>query len=391
MKKTLVALAVLAASGASFAQATITGQYGFGYRSGAEVETGFSTSDSNVNFSASEDLGGGLKVAANVKINSTNRDSVSGGDEAISLSGGFGTLSMGSVEYDTDVVDQFGSTYFRRDTMVTFNKVDSERTSDFIQYSTSFGPVGFYVRHTESNQLADAATSLGSDKVALASTSTGTTSTGTTSTGTTSTGTTTTGTTTTGTTTTGTTSTGTTTTGTTTADSTTAGSTTAASTTAASTTAASTTAGAPQPLNTIAVSYAAGPVSVKADYSIYEKKLDGIYDNRTTLGGSFNFGAGTVAVGYQKMNLTKGEAVTDAIVGLSTSFGALDLGLDFMASKLVGNATAAYNKTYNGTGFQAKYNLSKRTDVRLRAANYDKSFGDAEKTTDFSLVMQHSF
>jgi len=31
MKKTLVAMAVLAASGASFAQATLTGSYAFGY------------------------------------------------------------------------------------------------------------------------------------------------------------------------------------------------------------------------------------------------------------------------------------------------------------------------------------------------------------------------
>ena len=54
MKKTLVALAVMAASGASFAQVTITGQYGFGYAQSSDSANatagGLGISDSNISF-----------------------------------------------------------------------------------------------------------------------------------------------------------------------------------------------------------------------------------------------------------------------------------------------------------------------------------------------------
>jgi predicted porin len=318
MKKTLVALAVLAASGASFAQATITGQYGYGFKStttGSATTSGLGTSDANVNFSASEDLGGGMKVAANVKIDHSSRVKIAGGDDSISLSGNFGTLSMGNVEYDTDVADQFGPTFLGGGALATAGLVDSERTTDFIQYSTSFGPVGLSVRHTE----GAAGNTLGTGA---------------------------------------------------------AGS------------------GTAQRLNTIAGSYAAGPLSVKADYSTYDNKPDGVnglFDNRTTLGGSFNLGVATVAVGFQKMNLTGGQNVTDSIIGVSGSFGAWDLGLDFMASKLDSDPVVANNKTYNGTGFQAKYNLSKRTLVRIRYSSADATLNNADKTNSYAVALYHNF
>jgi predicted porin len=103
MKKTLIALAVLAASGASFAQATITGTYTFGYKqtqtAGAASTSGIGTDTAAVQFAASEDLGGGLKASAKVSIASAYRGATVGGeDAALNLTGGFGSLTMGTVE-----------------------------------------------------------------------------------------------------------------------------------------------------------------------------------------------------------------------------------------------------------------------------------------------------
>jgi hypothetical protein len=105
MKKTLLALAVLAASGAAFAQsATLSGSYVFGYQStkvGGVRTAGFGTDTAAIQLTATEDLGGGLKATAKVSLGGLQRDGAGTGEDAfVSLAGGFGTVSMGSVETD---------------------------------------------------------------------------------------------------------------------------------------------------------------------------------------------------------------------------------------------------------------------------------------------------
>ena len=96
MKKTLGALAVLAASGASFAQVAITGTYSFGYRADTD-KTGASTSGlgidtSTLNFTATEDLGGGTKVTAVMGFDGLNRAAANGGDSSVALATPYGTF-----------------------------------------------------------------------------------------------------------------------------------------------------------------------------------------------------------------------------------------------------------------------------------------------------------
>ncbi|MEY3782232.1 MAG: hypothetical protein RIS97_410, partial [Pseudomonadota bacterium] len=79
MKKTLLALAVVAASGAAFAQsATLSGSYAFGYQSAtsaAGVRTaGIGTDTAAIALVATEDLGGGLKATAKVSLGGMMRD-----------------------------------------------------------------------------------------------------------------------------------------------------------------------------------------------------------------------------------------------------------------------------------------------------------------------------
>jgi Gram-negative porin len=105
MKKTLLALAVLAASGAAFAQsATLSGSYVFGYQStkvGGVRTAGIGTDTAAIALVATEDLGGGLKATAKVSLGGMMRDGAGTGEDAfLSLSGGFGAISMGTVETD---------------------------------------------------------------------------------------------------------------------------------------------------------------------------------------------------------------------------------------------------------------------------------------------------
>ena len=105
MKKTLLALAVVAASGAAFAQsATLSGSYIFGYQStkvGGVTTAGLGTDTAAIALTATEDLGGGLKATAKVSLGGMMRDGAGTGEDAfVSLSGGFGTVMMGTVETD---------------------------------------------------------------------------------------------------------------------------------------------------------------------------------------------------------------------------------------------------------------------------------------------------
>jgi len=105
MKKTLLALAVVAASGAAFAQsATLSGSYVFGYQStkvGGVTTAGLGTDTAAIALTATEDLGGGLKASAKVSLGGMMRDGAgTGEDAALTLSGGFGTLTLTTFESD---------------------------------------------------------------------------------------------------------------------------------------------------------------------------------------------------------------------------------------------------------------------------------------------------
>lgn len=115
MKKTLIALAVLAASGASFAQSTVAigGTYNFGFQRADNGATKADFFDAKINFSGTEDLGGGLKASflSDVQVggrqdltttqttaNQAKVGGVWGRNAIVSLSGAFGTVTGGRVE-----------------------------------------------------------------------------------------------------------------------------------------------------------------------------------------------------------------------------------------------------------------------------------------------------
>ncbi len=314
MKKTLIAMAILAASGATFAQVTISGKYGFGFKSsttaGADA-SGLGMSDSNVVFGATEDLGGGMKASAQMKIDNLTRAAVKGGDSFVALTSSYGTLTLGQGEYDTDTADQFGT--FMGATILGGGAYgDSERTSDYAMYATSFGPVGVWVRHTEAASGNGLGAGAGGSAAVVG-----------------------------------------------------------------------------QRENTVGLSYAAGALSVKADYSAFDNKVGNTFDNRVTLGGNYDLGIAKLGLGFQNTKYNTGSAL-ESFLGASIPLGALTVGIDYLNVKISDTATAA-DGTANGYGIQAMYNLSKRTDVRFRYASYDGTMNPAKKDSYTSLVLEHNF
>jgi predicted porin len=108
MKKTLVALAVLAASGASFAQATISGNVTMGYLAqtdggvngvGGTDKAGLGYDTAAVNFNASEDIGGGYQARVAMTIDQNPRGAAALGENAtLSLVTPAGVLTLGTTK-----------------------------------------------------------------------------------------------------------------------------------------------------------------------------------------------------------------------------------------------------------------------------------------------------
>lgn len=110
MKKTLIALAVLATSGASMAQVTVGGALGFSYQKDRTTPTavhGMQMTDGHVNFTAKEDLGGGFVVTAKSEFLLRGRDTaIAGRDATLSLMTPVGLITLGAVEAGNGIIDR---------------------------------------------------------------------------------------------------------------------------------------------------------------------------------------------------------------------------------------------------------------------------------------------
>lgn len=115
MKKSLIALAVLATAGTAFAQSTVTlsGKFAAAYTDGTTTTTtagvaapgvdvnGLGVTDGNVTFAAVEDLGGGMKAGVSMDVRVRGRGAagvVDGRNGTVFVGGGFGTVTIGAIE-----------------------------------------------------------------------------------------------------------------------------------------------------------------------------------------------------------------------------------------------------------------------------------------------------
>jgi len=120
MKKTLVALAAVAAAGGAFAQATLTGAVGVGYSSTIStanvLASGMGVDDASANFATTEDIEGFGKVAANFGVYAgASGEASSGNDMAISITSASGVSfkvdSSKGASYLTNGVASAGTAY----------------------------------------------------------------------------------------------------------------------------------------------------------------------------------------------------------------------------------------------------------------------------------------
>ena len=119
MKKTLIALAAVAVSSAAFAQSTVTlsGKLRFAYEAtdattaGVKAKAnGLRVTDGDFVLTATEDLGGGLKMTADMAVQSRGRDTgIAGRDAKLVLSGGFGSVMIGSIEAGNGIIGLGGA------------------------------------------------------------------------------------------------------------------------------------------------------------------------------------------------------------------------------------------------------------------------------------------
>lgn len=348
MKKTLIALAVLAASGASFAQVTISGNVTSGYKAATAVSTtaagvssstdssGLGVDTAELFFKASEDLGGGLKADAVLSFDTVTRAGVAGGDTSLALSnpswGGLTLKSVKGADYLSGGIANVGGVGFDA-------KIFSAKSySDSIGYtSPSFSGFTVSLGHAENsdNKAANltAAQGLGVG---------------------------------------------------------------AAGTPAARDN---------QRQSSIGLAYAAGPLAANFGYAVYDQK--GLEttdqtntDTKTTLSAAYDFRVFKLGAGAESRKLTKGTRL-DTLIGAALPLGALTLNATFASRQL--NDTGTFSKdasgantlsadgTKTGYGLGAAYALSKRTSVVANYRNWTNTVGDNSKANETNLLVSHSF
>jgi len=391
MKKTLIALAVLAASGASFAQVTVTGTLAMGYKqttsvglsgvvhpvfgplgaatSGADA-SGFGVDTSEINFAATEDLGGGQKIEAALALagadrsgesNSTTPGTLTGRDATLTYTNNsFGRIQMGTTR-DAAVhsgIPSAGAPVIDMDGKLFQLRSDS----DFISYAAPIGPVVFVYKLSESSK------GLGLGK------------------------------------------------GTSGASGVTVG----------------------QRTSDFVVVYNKGPLDLVGAYRAYDNRnsatiatAEGLTkDSVFAVQVGYNFGVAKVGFGVNNTTASVGPKVTDMLLGVSVPMGALTLGMTLgraTTSGVVDAATSAFpsvavpplsqaymktvmqlaDGTANSMSVGAKYDLSKRTNVTVKYATWTRSgyeqfeaFGQSNKLGEFgytananetSILLSHSF
>lgn len=357
MKKSLIALAVLAASGASFAQVTVTGNLTSGYQSitTGEVKTspggavlrangeegGMGVETANVVFTAKEDLGGGYAATASMQLNtgaaSGNRGAQSD-NTTLTLATPVGGLVIGTAraaDYLSGGIAGVGAYYAGWDGSA--DKIFTSRT--YRDFASFVVPVGAF---TFSLTQADAAseTTFGSG------------------------------------------------------------------TTGAS---AATFGGSSAPVSTLSATYAAGPMVANAQYATYKNsglpnaatpnakdttRLSGSYDL-----GMVKLGAGVVITNHTANTGANTPKTTDYLVAAKIPMGASSFGVSWAQRTM-----ADYVNTFSGTGsgysLEYGYAMSKRTSVIANYARWTTpaamnlgfaNGNDVAASSQYQLLLSHSF
>ncbi len=333
MKKSLVALAVLATAGTAFAQSTVTlsGSYAFGFASdknstfAGNVETavkgsGFGTDTAAIKLAAVEDLGGGLKLAASVSAGGLARSAVGGEDAQMAISGGFGRVTMGTVESGNGIRPRAsaGAPVFNLEGEV----YSGASNIDFIGYtSSSFSGLTFGVTYVDRG-AAGVGIGAGTTGGVLIAPING------------------------------------------------------------------------QPSITANVTYANGPIDARIDTTIWTRK-DSVevstnnLKSRVRASGTYDLGVVKLGAGFSTLSRTQNaKGTTELGLGVSAPLGPVTVGAHFA------NQTTKDTQKRNGFTVGASYALSKRTSISGNIAQWTWKNNAGNKTNSgnhFELLVGHNF
>lgn len=371
MKKSLIALAVLAASGASFAQVSITGNLTYGYQSATvgDVTTsatgvslgqaaltaagygqlgdtaGMGAETAEVLFTAKEDLGGGYSATASMKLNTSPAgNNAQGNDHSLTLATPVGGLVLGSgksADYLSGGIAAVGAYYAGWDGSVT--KLFTTRTQR--DYAAFIIPVGAFTFSLSQHEGAT-------------STTFGTGMTGGTS-----------------------------------------------SATANAGTGAAIAGGSSAPVTTLSATYTAGPLVANGQYAIYKNsQIFGNAKDTTRLSASYDLGMVKLGGGLVITNqdntgtATHSPKTTDYLIGAKVPMGASSFGATFASRTLADQTAAAAVASFTGTGYSLEYGyaMSKRTSVIANYARWTPVAVQAtgrsvDATSQYQLLLSHSF
>lgn len=146
----------------------------------------------------------------------------------------------------------------------------------------------------------------------------------------------------------------------------------------------------------IAGYYKDGPIEALAGYKVLDNTTDQTItgpaaltkDYQWQIQGGYDLGVAKLGFGYAYSKATVGATVADMLVGVNVPMGALEIGAtwaqeivsgigDVNAASVGGAASKAILREADGTAqgwsIGAKYNLSKRTNVKLNYASWTRS------------------
>jgi len=347
MKKTFVAIAALAATGA-FAQVTITGSLVMGYnaysKGGATTTdaSGFGVDTSQLNFNTTEDLGGGAKLEAQLRAGGLDRSNGSGSavvgkDAFLKLSNATGYVTLAFAKENTlsNSLAAVGALFYGMDTLDGVPGADSlfykRSNRDSIMFGTKVGAFSASI-----GQMEGAANGLG---VGAAGSSTQRL--------------------------------------------------------------------IPVTVGYNAGKLAAEMVYTSFDNRIEPAAAnsDANVKDQIRLDGSYDFGMAKLGLGWQQTNNVTNSAGgamkdTQILVGVVVPMGSLQFGANLGNRQVNDSVTAANNGSRTGYGLSLKYSMSKRTSVISQYSRWDTGSvaigagtptGLSNASNQFSLLLSHSF
>ena len=328
----------MAASGASFAQSSVslTGGVAFGYQSTtttsaatastAATETaayipgvaakdnakasGFGMDTAAIKLTVTEDLGGGLKATGVISAGGLARgNAVTGEDMSLTVAGGFGSVLLGQIEIGSGIrgLAQAGAPVNNMEGEVL---AAASAGTDIVKYSApAINGITFSGSLTENKGIATGleagATNVGASAY------------------------------------------------------------------------------------TVGAAYANGPLNVSIDTTNWNSEAaSGKADSRYRLSANYNLGVATVGAGMENQKLVGGATNKYSMIGVSAPVSAaLTVGAAF-----VKNDTSATAGTKTGSTFGASYALSKRTSLTANYATWEAlETAGAAKNKKTTVLLAHSF